>query len=149
MKPCGEKGLWRDKAPGQRHKGERRYPPCGVPGSGSALVGNAATRRSRGSGHWGRHGIQPCWSRDQAAPGAPARGSLTCRPSMRGTSLCRTSIVRLCTEQGLSSPGWHMAPEPSDPQQPPSAGLGWGCLVRGKQAGGEGTGTLPELLLYK
>lgn len=34
-------------------------------------------------------------------------------------------------------------------QQPPRAKLGWGCLILEEQVGREGTGTLPELLLYK
>lgn len=44
---------------------------------------------------------------------------------------------------------WDTAPEPATPQQLPSTGLGQGCLLPRERAGGEGTGTLPELLLYK
>lgn len=77
--------------------------------SGGALLvgclGLAVMGSSRGSRHRGRQGIQPRWSRGQAAPGAPgtrAHESLTCHPGGWGTPWCWPSLAHLPMEQGLS-----------------------------------------------
>lgn len=92
----------------------------------------------------------------EQGPGGPRSTrqpwSLTCPPIMCGTQSCT-----LCPGPALHTSSWSRdcpnpvscSPQASWPQQPPRAKLGWGCLVLEEQVGREGTGTLPELLLYK
>lgn len=106
-------------------RGMRGRGPCGMPGSGSALVGDAVMGRSQGSGHWSWQRIQPHWNRAQEArraPANPACGSLTCHPIM-----CRTHSCTLCAGPVLHTSSWSRdCPNPvsytlqaSWPQQPP------------------------------
>lgn len=85
----------------------------------------------------------------EQGPGSPGDSRQPCPwvsnllPTACGGRLCAVPFSpwsRDCPNQAGTQP-------PN--QANPSTGLGWGCLVPRDQAGREGTGTLPELLLYK